>query len=276
MAQKILIAEDDIILREILTNKLTAAGYKAFGAEDGVKVLEIARAEHPDLIVLDIFIPIKNGIEVLREIRADSSIASIPVIAISNSDDAESIRQAQSLGVRDFLIKAIFDSNDVLERIHQVLSGQGVPPEINELKTSAPVNQSVPTTLTNNIGGKKVLIVEDDRFLREIATQKLEAEGFKVTNATGGKEALDYLNTNERPDVILLDLILPGMSGFEVLEGVKKNDALKAIPVIILSNLGQEEDIDKAKKLGAADYLVKAHFSFAEIIKKIREVLGQN
>ncbi len=276
MAQKILIAEDDVILREILVDKLTTAGYKAIGAEDGAKALELTRSEHPDLVLLDILIPVKNGIDVLTEMRADKSISATPVVAISNSDDAESIRQAQNLGVRDFLIKAIFDSNDVLEKIRLVLSGQGKS-EMPAPATPAAAETAKPNPVAakaNVVGGKKILIVEDDRFLREIATQKLEAEGFVVANATGGKEAVDYLSTNERPDIIVLDLILPGMSGFEVLEKIKQMEAIKNIPVIILSNLGQEEDIEKAKKLGAVDYLVKAHFSFAEIIKKIHDVIG--
>jgi two-component system, sensor histidine kinase and response regulator len=279
MAHKIVIAEDDVILREILVDKLSAAGYKALGAADGAKALDLVRGEHPDLVLLDIMIPVKNGIEVLAEIRADSSIATTPVVAISNSDDAESIRQAQSLGVRDFLIKAIFDSNDVLEKIRQILGGatQGnpKPPVTAATATSTQAKPSPEAAGTGKTaGGKKVLIVEDDRFLREIATQKLEAEGLTVISATGGKEAVDHLNANERPDIIVLDLILPGMSGFEVLEKIKQNESLKNIPVIILSNLGQEEDIEKAKKLGAVDYLVKAHFSFAEIIKKIHDVIG--
>ena len=73
---------------------------------------------------------------------------------------------------------------------------------------------------------------------------------------------------------LLMDLQLPGMSGFEVLEKLKANDKYKDIPVLVLSNLGQEDDIEKAKKLGATDYMVKAHFSFAEIIKKIHDVVG--
>lgn len=122
---------------------------------------------------------------------------------------------------------------------------------------------------------KVVVIVEDDNFLREIAGQKISDAGFEVMMAMNGDEAFEILGSaSELPDVIVLDLILPGMSGFEILEKLKADERLKSIPVLILSNLGQEEDIDKAKELGAADYMVKAHFSFAEIIKKINETIG--
>jgi DNA-binding response OmpR family regulator len=125
-----------------------------------------------------------------------------------------------------------------------------------------------------NTGAKVILLVEDDKFLREIAGNKLEEEGFIIHSAQNGDEGFALLANDVMPDVVVLDLILPGMSGFEVLEKLKSNDKYKEIPVLILSNLGQEEDIEKAKKLGATDYMVKAHFSFAEIIKKIHSVIG--
>jgi len=268
-------------------SKLTSAGYVALVAEDGAKALEIIKSDKPALILLDILIPIKNGLEVLEEMNQDPVLKLIPVIALSNSDDAEQIKKARALGARDFLIKAIFDSSDVLEKVAQVLRAgtsaiPAIPPTVvAPTPTSAPL--TTPTAVAAAIATgsaevpgarKSILIIEDDRFLREIAGQKLEAEGFAVMSATNGKEALEILATKARPNIIVLDLILPGMSGYEILEKVKQDVNLKDIPVLILSNLGQEEDIDKAKKLGATDYLVKAHFSFAEIIKKIREIVG--
>jgi len=265
MSQKVIIAEDDVILREILIGKLSAAGFVAIGAEDGDGALQILSKEKPDLLLLDILLPGKTGIEVLKAMQQDITLKSIPVIAISNSDDADSIREAKTLGVKDFLIKAIFDSSDVIEKVKIILAGKTTP-----AVSATPI---APVGITSTIK-KTVLIVEDDKFLREIATQKLETEGFEIVSMPTGNEAIEYLSSNSRPDIIVLDLILPGMSGFEVLEKIRQNMSLKATPILILSNLGQEEDIEKAKKLGATDYLVKAHFSFAEIIKKIHEIVG--
>ncbi|MEK7535656.1 MAG: response regulator [Patescibacteria group bacterium] len=276
MGQKILIAEDDTILREILMNKLTSAGFTAIGAADGGEALRIITEERPELVLLDMLIPVKSGIEVLQEIAKNDALKNIPVLAISNSDDADAIREAKSLGVKDFLIKAIFDSSDVLEKVKQILRSQAAhsptPAPVSTSPESTNINNQGPSNNNNNM--KTIFIVEDDKFLRDLASQKLESEGFKLNSATTGTEALEYLEKNPRPDIIVLDLILPGLSGFEVLEKVKANPNLKDVPVLILSNLGQEEDIEKAKKLGAVDYLVKAHFSFAEIIKKIREIIG--
>ncbi|OQX00546.1 response regulator [Candidatus Parcubacteria bacterium A4] len=119
----------------------------------------------------------------------------------------------------------------------------------------------------------KILIIEDDEFLRELVFRKLESEGFEAIIACDGEEGLQKIK-EEKPQLVLLDLILPNVDGFEVLERVKKDDSLASIPVIILSNLGQREDIEKALKSGAADYLIKAHFTPGKIIEKVRNILG--
>ncbi len=119
---------------------------------------------------------------------------------------------------------------------------------------------------------KTILIVEDDEFLRELIIRKLTEEGFKVSQAIDGEEGIKKIK-EEKPDLVLLDLILPGIDGFEVLAKVKEDSSLISIPVIILSNLGQKEDVEKGLKLGAVDYLIKAHFTPGEIIDKIKAVL---
>jgi len=119
---------------------------------------------------------------------------------------------------------------------------------------------------------KKILIIEDDKFLRELIAQKLIKEDFEVSEAMDGEEGIKKIK-EEKPDLILLDLILPGIDGFEVLSQMKKEPALAPIPVIILSNLGQKDDVEKGLKMGAIDYLIKAHFTPGEIIDKIKVAL---
>ncbi len=121
---------------------------------------------------------------------------------------------------------------------------------------------------------KKILIVEDDKFLRELITRKLIAENYEIVEAIDGEEGLKKIK-EEKPDLVLLDLILPGIDGFEVLSKMKDDPALASIPVIILSNLGQREDVEKGLKLGAVDYLVKAHFTPNEIIEKVKNSLAK-
>jgi len=119
---------------------------------------------------------------------------------------------------------------------------------------------------------KKILIVEDDKFLRELIVKKLQKEGYEISEAVDGEEGIKKVK-EEKPDLVLLDLILPGIDGFEVLSRTKEDPALSQIPVIILSNLGQKEDVERGLGLGAIDYLIKAHFTPGEIIEKIRAIL---
>ena len=124
------------------------------------------------------------------------------------------------------------------------------------------------------VSGAKILAVEDDNFLRDLLARKLGHENAEFITAVDGENALKILET-ETPSIILLDLILPGMDGFEVLTKIKENPKTKDIPVVILSNLGQESDIQKAKQLGAAEFLVKANFSIDEVIGKIKEIIKE-
>lgn len=117
--------------------------------------------------------------------------------------------------------------------------------------------------------GNKILIVEDDKFLRGLIASKLAKEGFEVVEAVDGEDGVKKI-PEAMPNLVLLDLLLPGIDGFEVLKQVKAIEASKNIPVIILSNLGAKEDIEKGLSLGATDFMVKAHFTPEEIIEKVR------
>jgi DNA-binding response OmpR family regulator len=118
----------------------------------------------------------------------------------------------------------------------------------------------------------KIVVVEDDKFLRELITQKLTREGYQAIGAVDGEDGVEKIST-EKPDLVLLDLILPGIDGFEVLTNIKEKEELKDIPVIILSNLGQRDDVERGLKLGAIDFMIKAHFTPTEIIAKIQRVI---
>lgn len=119
----------------------------------------------------------------------------------------------------------------------------------------------------------KVLIVEDDSFLRELVVKKLLGENFEVAEGVDGEDGLKKAQEEKGIDIILLDIILPGIQGFDVLAKLKENPKTANIPVIILSNLGQKEDIEKGMKLGATDFMIKAHFTPSEIIEKIKVLL---
>ncbi|MBI5729080.1 MAG: response regulator [Candidatus Magasanikbacteria bacterium] len=117
-----------------------------------------------------------------------------------------------------------------------------------------------------------VLLVEDDVFLAGIYQKKFEMEGYKISTAENGEKGLADAK-KKKPDIILLDILLPKMDGFTVLQNLKADTATKNIPVILLTNLGQKDDVEKGLEAGAADYLIKAHFKPSEIVDKVKKVL---
>lgn len=119
---------------------------------------------------------------------------------------------------------------------------------------------------------KHVLLVEDDDFLAHIYVHKLETEGFKVTHADDGMEGLEAAR-KKRPDVILLDVLMPRLDGFSVLHELKRDHKTAKIPVLMLTNLGQKEDVQKGLDLGAEDYLIKAHTTPSEVVTHINTLL---
>lgn len=119
---------------------------------------------------------------------------------------------------------------------------------------------------------KKILLVEDDTFILEMYATKLLNFGYDVLTATDGEEALKIIK-DKCPDFILLDLVLPSMDGFDVLKAIKKDAKTKSIPVVLLTNLGERKDVETGLKLGANDYLIKAHFTPSEVIEKIQNLM---
>lgn len=126
--------------------------------------------------------------------------------------------------------------------------------------------------MTNN-PKRKILLIEDDSFLLSMYTTKFELENFQVVTAEDGEKGLRMI-AKEAPDIILLDIILPKVSGFEVLKKIKSDDKLKEIPVILLTNLSQKSDIEKGLGLDANDYIIKAHFTPGEVVDKVKKVLS--
>lgn len=119
---------------------------------------------------------------------------------------------------------------------------------------------------------RRILLAEDDRFLRRAAEAALRRHGFTVLTASDGEEALRMVR-DQAPDLILLDLIMPKLQGFEVLRTLKEDPQTSPIPVIVLSNLGQESDVKGAVEAGALAYLIKANLALEDLVKRVEEAL---
>lgn len=268
MAKKIriLIIEDEKALADVLEVKLTREGYEIKVANDGQEGYAFIREFKPDLILLDIVMPKMDGYEVMESMNEQG--ISIPVIVISNSGQPVEIEKTQKLGAVDHLIKTEFEPEEVREKVKKYLEGKKGSAAKLDFKPRASEKKS-------NEKGITVLLVEDDSFLRDICAKKLSKEGFTVYEAIDGENALSILNSVV-PDIVLLDIILPAIDGFGVLEKIRshKKAKIKNVTVIMLSNLGQKDDIEKAMAIGANSYLVKAHFTTEEIVNKIKKELS--
>lgn len=256
--KKIVIVEDEEILLELLRNKLEAAGFSVDVARDGITGLELIKTAHPDLVLLDMMLPGLNGFEILEKMKEVGLLPELPVLIISNSGQPIETERAVELGVRDYLIKVNFDPQEVLVRVNALLEAENGPP----LRAGASQGQS----------RGSILIVEDDVLLQELLDRRFVQEGYAPVKALDADQARRIL-AGSLPDVILLDLVLPGMDGFVFLEELKKSEKTMHIPVVIISNLGQKEEIEKGLARGATDYIVKANMSPAEIVKKVELLL---
>ena len=119
---------------------------------------------------------------------------------------------------------------------------------------------------------KSILLVEDDSFLSNIYAIKLKEAGFDVDIAVDGEDALRRLKS-KKPEVLLLDIVLPNIDGWEVLRKIKKEESLNGLKIVVLSNLGQKEEAEKGFLLGASKYLIKAHYTPSEVVKEVEEML---
>lgn len=121
---------------------------------------------------------------------------------------------------------------------------------------------------------KMIMVVEDDIFISDIYDVKLKDAGYDVIMANNGREAIDKLESGVHPDLILLDIVMPYMDGFDVLEAINRREEWKGIPIVLLTNLSQKEDVDRGITLGAKDFLIKSHFTPTEVLAKVQKYIA--
>lgn len=201
----ILVVEDNQPSSELLTHYLTEAGYKVEHAYDGEQALQMAHELHPDAITLDIMLPRKDGWEVLTELKSSPGDEDIPVIIVSMTEDRQ---LGFSLGAVEFLIKPI-NKERLLEAMQKS------------------------TSLTGKSAGT-VLVVDDEQKTVELLTDLLRHEGYKVLQAYGGEQAVELALTH-RPDVMVLDLMMPEVTGFDVVQRLREHPAAEGIAILIFT-----------------------------------------
>jgi len=248
----ILLVEDDKFLRDLLSKKLSDNNHSVSEAFDGEEAIKKVNAEKPDIVLLDIVLPGMDGFEVLKEIKSAEASANTPVMILSNLGQKEDMEKALRLGAADYLVKAKFDMEDILGRMNATL-------EANDVQ--APTKK------------KKILIIEDEQVLLDVLLKKLTKENYFVSFAMDGEEGMEKIKS-EKPDLILLDIVMPKKNGYEVLQEMQNDETMKNIPVVVISNSGQMVEIEKILALGVKDYLVKAEFSPEDVLEKVKKYLS--
>jgi PAS domain S-box-containing protein len=240
----ILVIDDDSVTRALLKNYLTQFGYAVAAAAGGKEGLRLARKLRPDAIVLDVKMPNIDGWKVLSLLKGDSLLADIPVVMISVEDQQ---KKGVALGATDYLLKPVH------------------PEQLSTILRKFHINRE-----TQNL----VMIVEDDVVTREIVTDIFKNQGWQVFKAENGQVALNHLE-RKNPALILLDLMMPVMDGFEFLTHLRAHDNWRAIPVVVLTSLPLTAE-EEARLQGVETIFHKATYTQDELLLHIHQLISQS
>jgi PAS domain S-box-containing protein len=240
-----LIVEDSAPASELLRVHVESAGYRVEVARNGDDAVEMAKSLHPHVITLDLFLPGKDGWQVLNELKRHPLCKQIPVIIVSIIEEKT---LAFSLGAVDYFVKPV-----TREELVQALDRVHLPPVAGDRK---------PT----------VLVIDDDRAATDLVQIILENEGYRVLKAFQGKDGIETA-VHEHPDVVILDLIMPEMSGFEVAYQLKQVPATRTIPIIVLTSMDvSDEDIQAQLGAYVTGLVSKATFTKKDLLREIANI----
>lgn len=257
--QKIVVIEGDVSVGQSIVELLKKDQYSNVylykNGEEGLKgIYDVL----PHLILLDISLPDIDGYSVLAKKQTEPLLTKIPVFLLSMQGVAINMRNIPPNSVAEVIISLNAKSIDIVQKVNDYF-GYGMS-AVETVNADKKVSQK-----------KKILWVEDDRLIGNILEKKIISSGFDLNHVKDGEGAIQALKSF-KPDVIIIDLILPGMNGFEILEALRSVESIKNVPRMVLSNLSKVTDIDKAKSLGASKYLVKASTSLEQVIVEIKDL----
>jgi DNA-binding response OmpR family regulator len=236
MGGTILIVEDDGVTRRALEVRLRTSGYDTVIASDGIMAMQVAQKKKPDLILLDLELPGGDGFSVMARFRQLTSLSSIPIIAFTDRDAVRWKERVLEAGAIAFLPKPI-DNEALLAAILSQLPGGGPDDPRQKAK-------------------KKIMIVDDDADIRLALSIRLKANGYEIALAADSTSTMT-IGIKEKPDLIILDLGLPGGDGFLLMERLKRNLILEHVPIIVLSAWDAAANEERALRAGAKAFFQK-------------------
>lgn len=269
--KRILIAEDDPMISEIYQKKFSEGGFEVFAATSGDQVLTAAKKDVPDVILLDLMMPKMDGFQIIENIRKGNFDPKIKIIVSSNLSQNEDRERALDLGANGFVSKSDFTPGNLVNEVNRLL-GQFEEQSKNEARQSKADANGAPKENATDAKAK-ILMIEDEDIFIEIFGNKLKEEGYAVDFAKNGawgvKEAMEGSY-----DLCIIDMIMPAMTGEEMINRLKLEDKTKNIPIIMLSASIDEADAGGVMKLGIQAFLKKTQITPTDLVKKVAEVLN--
>lgn len=242
--RSVLVVDDNEANRDLIARRLEKAGYLVTSAVNGAEALKLLALERYDLVLLDVMMPEMDGYTVLERIKSNPILRDIPVIMITALNEADSVTRCIKLGAEDYIIKPL-DMAVVQSRIWRCLA-----------KASLKSKQRDPARSRDGVRGASVLVIDDLDVNRDMLAARLMRAGYETRTAGGADEAWKIIR--ETPfDLILLDLHMPGVNGFEFLQAIKQDIVYRKVPVIVLTADDESASMERALALGAADYMLK-------------------
>jgi CheY-like chemotaxis protein len=243
----VLVIEDDANNLDVAQRIIRAAGHEALSATDGAAGLDAARAERPDVILVDLLLPRIDGWTVTKTLRQEDWAKKIPIIAVSALAMQQDRSRAIEAGCDDFVSKP-YAPSELRAVLARFLDEGGAPMAIGGIREQAPKPR------LQKLG--RVLVVDDEPANVELLCRRVEALGAETMRASSGEEALTIAE-REMPDLILLDVMMPGIGGFEACRRLKINDRTAPIPVIFATALTDAADLSNGFEVGGIDYITK-------------------
>lgn len=264
---KIIIAEDDPMIAEIYQKKLAEAGYETEIAGSGEQVIASLSKEKADLVLLDLVLPQMSGFEVIENIRRKNLSPGVKIIVFSNLSQSEDRDKAIKLGADGFIPKSDYTPAQAVSEITRLLH------QFKEEKANSVRIKNGPGNGNGNGNGmKKILMMEDEPVFRDMFGEKLVADGFAVTYAENGAQGVKEAMADQF-DLFIIDMVMPAMTGDEIVNRLQKEDNLKNIPIIILSASANDEERRQMENMGIHKFFVKTQTVPSELSQAVRELL---
>lgn len=285
MNKKILIVEDDPMLSEIYQKKFSnEGGFEVITAVNGAETEEKIRKNKPDLVLLDLVLPEKDGFQILKEVKADPSLSKTKIIIFSNLSQEEEQQKAKTLGADGFIAKSDFTPQQIVAEAKKILESDGTsdkefsstePGEVaDQEQEEVEDGESKEKNIAEKFGfTPRILIVEDEEVFLEVFGIKLRDSGFEVETAANGGWGLKMAE-KEKFDVIMVDIVMPVLNGADLIKKIRKEGANKETPIIVLSgSIDEQSQRDEVLKAGAADVLIKTRVTPSEVVNQVSKYI---